>query len=70
MLARVYELRNKISSPLKNKNINITVFHDAEWLSSLTCLVDLTSQLNKLNFQLNKIRSSFRDMRGQSWSVQ
>ena len=52
MLARVYKLRNEFSSFQKNKNINNTVFQDAEWLLSFAFLVDLTSQLNKLNLQL------------------
>ena len=52
MLARVYELKNEFTSFLKNKSINITAFQDAEWLSSLEFLVHLTSQLNKLNLQL------------------
>ena len=52
MLARVYELKNEFTSFLKNKSIKITAFQDAEWLSSLEFLVHLTSQLHKLNLQL------------------
>ena len=52
MLPGVYELRNEVASFLRSKNINITVFDDENWVSSLAFLVDLTAHLNKLNLQL------------------
>ena len=54
MLARVYELKNEITTFPENKNINVTEFRNPEWASNLAFLVDLTSHLNKLNLQLQE----------------
>ena len=64
MLARVYEVRNEFASFLKDKNINLSVFKVAEWLSSLLFLVDLTSQLNKLNLHLEGKKINLCKTRG------
>ena len=52
MHARVYELRNEIGTFLENKNINATEICNPERVSNLAFLVDLTSDLIKLNLQL------------------
>ena len=51
MLARKHKLRNEIATVLENKNINATEFRNPEWVFNLAFQVDLTSHLNKLNFQ-------------------
>ena len=69
MQARVYELRNEVTSFL-NKSINIKAFQDAEWLSNLEFLVHLTSQFNKLNLRFQGENQLIQEMWNQIYMLE
>lgn len=52
MLERVYLLRKEIADFMELQNKPVPEFRDPQWISHLAFLVDITTELNKLNTKL------------------
>ena len=52
MLERVYQLRNELTTFVREKGLEVPEFSDSKWLSDFAFLVDITNHLNSLNLKL------------------
>jgi hypothetical protein len=62
MLTRVWELRNEISSFIKEKQLPYTCLKDSKWIARLAFLTDVCEHLNKLNIKLQGKNLLITDM--------
>ena len=54
VLERIFKLKDEIQQFMEGKGNPIAEFNDAEWISDLAFLADITSHLNELNSRLQR----------------
>ena len=52
MLERVFDFREEIATFLDEKKLGVPEFRNAEWVSKLAFLTDITAHINDLNTKL------------------
>ena len=54
MVERVYQLRNELTTFVREKGLEVPEFSDSKWLSDFVFLVDIINHLTSLNLKLKE----------------